>query len=361
MIDRVELAPGYSVSRLINGGWQLSAGHNEGVFDRQATLEDLQELVDCGLTTFDCADIYTGVEELIGELARSVANGTELQIHTKYVPDLADLTSITRQDVETTIDRSLRRLGVDRLDLVQFHWWDYEVPRYMEVATWLAELQNTGKIRLLGTTNFDAPRLREIVEADVPVVANQLQYSLLDRRPMPGMAGFCRDHGIEMLCYGSIAGGFLSGRWVGQPEPIAGLPNRSLTKYKLIIDEFGGWALFQELLGVLSKIARRHRVSPANVATRWVLDRPGVAAVLVGTRSATHLQDNLRVFHLRLDQEDHGLLEEVLSRAVGPKGGPFELERIPDGPHATIMKTNLNRQTSSEKGGQAPNFGNLRN
>ena len=134
MIDRVDLAPGYSVSRLINGGWQLSEGHREGGFDRQSVLGELRELVESGLTTFDCADIYAGVEELLGELVRTLGGQGKVQIHTKYVPDLTDLRTVTRRDVEATIDRSLHRLGVEQLDLVQFHWWDYEVPRYVEVA-----------------------------------------------------------------------------------------------------------------------------------------------------------------------------------------------------------------------------------
>ena len=348
MIDLVQLAPGYAIPRLINGGWQLSVGHREGGFDRPRILEDLQYLVDSGLTAFDCADIYTGVEELFGDLASSQSNGSALQIHTKFVPDLSDLATITRQDVEKGIDRSLRRLNADRLDLVQFHWWDYGIQRYVEVATWLAELQQAGKIRLLGTTNFDTARLSEILAAGVSIVSNQLQYSLLDRRPEEDMVVLCQEHGIKLLCYGSIAGGFLSARWVGQPEPLTGLGNRSLVKYKLIIDEFGGWSLFQELLGALSKIARRHKVSLTNVATRWVLDRPGVAAVLLGARSASHVNDNLRVFQFGLDSQDQEGLDEVLARATGPTGQPFELERVPDGPHARIMKTDL------QKEGQAP-------
>jgi len=235
---------------------------------------------------------------------------------------------------------------------VQFHWWDYEVPRYVEVAGWLAELQRAGKIRLIGTTNFDVARLNEIIDAGVPVVANQLQYSLFDRRAEGGMVSFCQKHDLDLLCYGSLAGGFLSSFWVGQPEPGAQLANRSLTKYKLIIDEFGGWALYQEILGVLSKIAHRHQVSPANIATRWVLDRPGVAAVLVGARSTTHLQDNLRVFGLELGEEDYQLLDGVLSRASGPIGQPFELERVPGGRHSTIMKTDLNRGSSGLVGSE---------
>lgn len=346
MIERFELAPGYSISRLINGGWQLSAGHHREGLDRQEALRHLEEVVDAGLTTFDCADIYTGVEELLGELRCRVQRrgpaAPEMQVHTKYVPDLSTLATLERRDVVRAVDRSLRRLRVEALDLVQFAWWDYAVPRYVEVAGWLEEQRRAGKIRFIGTTNLDVSRLGEICDAGVPIVANQPQYSLLDRRPEARMIEFCRRRGIHLLCYGTVAGGFLSGRWLGQSEPAGLLANRSLVKYRLIIEEFGGWALFQELLRVLAEIARKHRVSLTNIATRWVLERPQVAGVLVGTRSAAHLHDNLRVFELCLDREDRERLDDVLQRAAGPTGEPFGLERVPGGRHAVIMKTDLN-------------------
>jgi len=348
LIERLELGPGYSISRLVNGAWQLSAGHRPGSLDRRQVLGDLRRLVDAGLTTFDCADIYLGVEELLGELARELRQDSstpEIQIHTKCVPDRSDLATIDRLGVGRIIDRSLARLGVERLDLVQFHWWDYEVPRYVEVAGWLVDLQLAGKIRLLGTTNFDTPRLRELVESGFPVVAHQVQYSVLDRRPEAAMVDFCRDKGIQLLCYGSVAGGFLSARYLSSPEPKEPLPNRSLTKYKLIIDEFGSWELFQELLGVLGGIGRKHRVSPTMVALRWVLEQPQVAAVLLGTRNATHLEQNLEVFGFHLDEADQEVLIEISSRGSGPYGEPFALERKPGGRHAVIMKTELNRAT----------------
>ena len=183
MIDRIDLAPGYTISRLINGLWQLATDHQRRAVDRETAVRDLSRLVEAGLTTFDCADIYLGVEELLGELLQAyrVAGGrlADIQIHTKFVPDRSHLATITRQDVERSIDRSLGRLGVERLDLVQFHWWDYEMPRYIEAAGWLADLQQAGKIRLLGTTNFDVPRMRELLDAGFELVAHQAQYSLL--------------------------------------------------------------------------------------------------------------------------------------------------------------------------------------
>lgn len=347
MIERYELTPDYSISRLINGVWQLATDHRRQAVDRQSVVRDLSRLVEAGLTTFDCADIYLGVEELLGDLLRAYRTSggglSDIQIHTKFVPDRSTLGEITRQKVEAGIDRSLGRLGVERLDLVQFHWWDYDVVRFVEVAGWLAELKQAGKIRLLGTTNFDTPRMHELVEAGFDLVAHQPQYSLLDRRAEGGLVDLCREQGIGLLCYGALAGGFLSARYLGRDEPKAPLANRSLTKYKLIIDEFGGWELFQDLLASLDEVAQRHDVSPSNVAVRWVLERPQVAAVILGTPTATHLTENLRVFEFSLDEEDGSRLEGTLSRALGPAGEPFGLERVADGPHASILKTELNR------------------
>jgi aryl-alcohol dehydrogenase-like predicted oxidoreductase len=130
-----QLAPGYDISRLLKGGWQLAGGH--GSVDRAKAIADMAAYYEAGITTFDCADIYTGVEEMIGEFRReyTATHGAErlskLRVHTKFVPDLSTLAHIDRKLVEHTIDRSLKRLNVERLDLVQFHWWDYNVPRYL--------------------------------------------------------------------------------------------------------------------------------------------------------------------------------------------------------------------------------------
>ena len=351
MAERFELAPGYSVCRVVNGLWQLSDGHRTRSVQPDEAVRDLLRLVDAGFTTFDCADIYLGVEELLGRLIRepkrSRGVSSAIEIHTKYVPDRSTLATLEKTDVVAAIESSLGRLGVERLDLVQFHWWDYDQPGYVDVAGWLSELKDEGKIRNLGTTNFDLRHLRELVAAGIPIVTNQAQYSLLDRRADQALTGFCSEHGVRLLCYGVLAGGFLSERYREGVEPQPPLANRSLAKYKLIIDDFGGWRLFQELLGSLGEIAAKHSASVASVAARWVLDREGVAAAMIGTHSDAHLDDTRRVFDLRLDTEDFNRINSILDRAEGPHGEPFELEREPDGRHAKIMWTDLNRRRSS--------------
>jgi aryl-alcohol dehydrogenase-like predicted oxidoreductase len=344
---RFELAPGYSVSRVLNGCWQLSAGHQSRPLEEGAVLDGWMRLAEAGFTTFDCADIYTGVEELLGRfLSRWRQAGHDpqsIQIHTKYVPDLDQLPSLSRDRVEAIVDRSLRRLGVECLDLVQLAWWDYSIPGWVEAAGWLDELRRAGKIRCLGATNFDTPRLEEILEAGIDLVAHQVQYSVLDRRPENGMSQLCSRHGTSLLCYGSLAGGFLSSRWLGTAPPEEPLDNRSLVKYRLIVEEFGGWSLFQELLGELAAIAGQRGTTLSSVAARWVLDRPAVAGVIAGARDAAHLDENLALLELCLNDRDLERLAVVIARSAGPGGDTFGLERLPDGPHSSIMWKNLNR------------------
>ena len=149
-------------------------------------------------------------------------------------------------------------------------------------------LQQMGKIGRVAVTNFDVPHLAEIVDAGVNVATHQLQYSLVDARPELQMVDYCRSRGIALLCYGTVAGGWISERWLNQPEPVEPFANRSLVKYRLIIEEFGGWQRFQSLLSALQRIATKHSTDIASVATRAILDRPGVAAAIVGATNTAH-------------------------------------------------------------------------
>jgi aryl-alcohol dehydrogenase-like predicted oxidoreductase len=338
--ETVTIAPGFTVSRIARGHWQLAARHG-APYAREAALDDMRRFVEAGITLFDAADHYVGVEELIGEFRRRhPGHARRLRVATKLVPDLESLPRLRRRDVEDIVDRSLGRLGQERLDLVQFHWWDYRVPGYLDALRWLEDLKVAGKVGLVGTTNFDTARLSEIVASGVSVATNQLQYSVLDHRPENGLAAFCEAHGIRLLCYGTLAGGFIGERWLGEPAPRPPFPNRSLVKYRLIIDDFGGWHRFQEMLSVLAAIARRQHVGVASVAVRYVLDKPGVAVAIVGARDLGHLRALARP--VILEDADRRAIAGVVARAPGPRGDCYELERAENGPHSMIMWKNQN-------------------
>ena len=345
-MKRIEIRPGYSISKVIKGGWHLAGGH--GKIDENKALEDMHAFVKAGITTFDCADIYTGVEELIGKFRQKYQDQFRagdlppIQIHTKYVPDYDALASLTKADTEKIIDRSLKRLKVERLDLVQFAWWDYQFPRYIDTALHLSELQQKGKIRYIGITNFDTQRIQELLDAGVDITTNQVQYSLLDRRVESDMTALAQKYNMPFLCYGSVAGGFLSDRYLGAPDPKQPHENRSLTKYRLIIDEFGGYDLFQELLQTLRIIADKYHVDIAEVACQYVLQKPMVAATIVGARNSQHLNSLKKLESFSLDDNDLKEIAKITNQSQGPNGPFYQLERDKTGKHGAIMKYNLN-------------------
>jgi aryl-alcohol dehydrogenase-like predicted oxidoreductase len=143
-----------------------------------------------------------------------------------------------------------------------------------------------------------------------------VQYSIIDRRPEVKMAKFCRDSKASLLAYGTICGGLMSERYLGRQEPYD-LDTASLKKYKRMIDAWGGWELFQELLSTLKEIADKRGVGIANVATHYILDRAAVGGVIIGARLgiANHRDDNARVFGFRLDGEDNGSIEDVCKKS----------------------------------------------
>jgi aryl-alcohol dehydrogenase-like predicted oxidoreductase len=341
-VERFRVAPDYDISRLIKGGWHLAGGH--GVVDREQAIKDMAVFVEKGITTFDCADHYTGVEEMIGDFRESHPSLAPLvQVHTKFVPDYEKLGNVKREYVESIIDRSIRRLKVERLDVVQYYWWDPDgKPGFVDTGLILRDLQAAGKIARIGVSNFNTRQLRMLVDGGVPIATNQPQYSPVDRRPESQIIPYSQSQEIVQLCYGTLSGGFFSADWLGTPEPFEPLVNRSLTKYKLIIEDFGGWDLFQELLQAMKSIGDKHDVTVPLVALRWVLDQPNVGGAIVGATSARHVDENLKVFSFALDAEDKRAINAVLSRCQGPEGDCYNLERDKEGRHGRIMRYNQN-------------------
>ncbi|WP_066425201.1 aldo/keto reductase [Anabaena sp. 4-3] len=306
--SRLQFTSDLNICRILNGMWQVSGAH--GRINPKAAIETMFKYVDAGYTTWDLADHYGPAEDFIGEFRRQwVANRgkeslSQIQAFTKWVPRPGKM---TKKLVEENIDISLKRMDVESLDLMQFHWWEYQDKNYLDALKYMAELQTEGKIKHLALTNFDTEHLQIITEAGIKIVSNQVQFSLVDRRPEINMVKFCQQHDIKLFTYGTLCGGFLSEKYLGKPEPRGfDLTTVSLRKYKNMIDGWGGWRLFQELLSTLKQIADKHGVSIANVAVRYILDQPTVGGVIVGARLgiAEHIEDNAKVFSFSLDAED---------------------------------------------------------
>src|SRR5437764_10100539 len=187
--SRFRFAADLEIRRVLNGMWQVSGAH--GRIDPERAIDAMFRYHDAGFTSWDLADHYGPAEDLIGHFRERFAaqRGSEklgeMQAFTKWVPPPGPM---TRRIVEDAVTVSLRRMQVGSLDLSQFHWWDYGDRRYLDALKHLADLRDEGKIRHVALTNFDTEHLGIIVDAGIKIVSNQVQYSLVDRRPDTKMA-----------------------------------------------------------------------------------------------------------------------------------------------------------------------------
>ncbi len=335
-IPLVEIAPGYRVSRLIKGGWQTIGRGNDAV-------DDLLEFVRAGVTSFETADTYDGGEALMGAIRRAARRllppelADQIKIHTRYTGPMSG-TGPTPKDVADSVDRSLRDLGVDRLDLLQMQWWNLEVPGLVETGLVLADLRAQGKIGLLGVCNLGVAQLEQLRDAGVPIATNQVLYSAIDRRAERKMAEYCRTHDIALLTFAPLAGGFLSEKWCDADDPVtSGAPYGK--EYRALIEAGGGWPAFQRLLDAFAEVAGRRDRSIASVALRWVLQCGPGQAVLFGASTPDRLPGALAVFDYALDDEDLATIEAAALVASPLDVG--EIERAPDSVIMRAIRTHL--------------------
>lgn len=314
-VEYCELAPGLQTSRVLTGLWQIADMERGGEkLDLKALIPFMQAYVNAGFTTFDMADHYGSAEDIAGLFKQELPTNSPVRFFTKWVPEPG---ISSKEKVRKAINRSLRRMQTNCLDMLQYHAWNYANPSWMDDLYWLQELQKEGLIQELGLTNFDTSHLQMVLSSGIKVVTNQICYSLLDQRAAKGMTQFCQKNGVKILAFGTLAGGFLTERWLGHSEPKQEqLTTWSQMKYKRFIEEAGGWELFQQLLSVLKKVAKKYQVSIANIASRYILEQPAVGGVIIGARlgESEHLSSNLRLFQFTLDEDSKTRIGNALQK-----------------------------------------------
>jgi len=312
--ERTTLA-GLDISRLLCGLWQVADLEKGGTpLDPENGADALQAYVNAGFDTFDMADHYGSAEIITGRLLARYPSGRRPLAFTKWCPEPGPMTAdVVRKGVQERLDR----LGVDKVDLLQFHWWSFEHPAWLDALHEMAKLRDEGLIGAIGVTNFDAAHLALALADGIPLASNQVSFSLVDRRAAGPLSELCQRTGVKLFAYGTLCGGFLGDKWLGVSEP-ASIADWSRSKYKRFIDAAGGWQAFQAILVASGEIASKHKVSISNVATRWVLEHQAVAAAIIGARLGEneHRDDNLKVFGFALDAEDKARLEAAFAETL---------------------------------------------
>ena len=304
---------GIELPKLFAGLWQLSSP-SWGTASQTQMFKQFVEYIEGGFTAFDMADHYGDAEVIFGRLRSSLPKPDAVFGATKYC--VFHKITVTPAVIRANVTERCQRMSADKVDLLQFHWQDYNDHQYIEA---LRHLQQDERVKHLGLCNFDTARLQEVIDKDIDVVTNQVQFSLIDARPRFKMGEVCARHNVKLLTYGTLCGGFLAEKWLGKPEPQLFGPDTtpSQRKYFEMIQTWGDWDLFQTLLQTLKAIATKHNVSISNVATRWVLDFPYVGAVIIGARMGVseHTEENLKTYGWKLDEEDQKRIEEILERS----------------------------------------------
>lgn len=310
-----------TVPRLFIGLWQLSSdGWGSTTVNR--VRREMRRHVEAGYNAFDMADHYGTAEQIFGGFRSTLPDPKAVIGATKWC--VFAPVDITRSVVQTAIDERKEKMAYDHVDLLQFHWQNYFDRQYMDALHYLQEIKEAGDITEVGLVNFDSARTDEIcTQFPGLIVSNQVQFSLIDTRPLDGMGHVCNQHGIKLLTYGTLCGGFLSDKWLDAPQPdeYDGKLTPSQRKYlDVILGAWGTWPLFQILLRTLQDIGDRHgHRSISNIATRWILDHDFVGCVLVGSRLGLteHIDDNDRAYGFRLTPEDNAAIEAVLTQSHG--------------------------------------------
>ena len=310
--ETIALSDRLTIRRALVGLWQVADIEKDGnIIDPEVGADHLAAYANSGFDSFDMADHYGTAEIITGALLK---RGVTATVGTKWCPVPGPMTG---EVVRAGVQERLNRLGVERVDLLQFHWWSFEHPAWLDALHEMAKLREEGLIGEIGLTNFDAAHLHLALADGIPIVSNQVPCSLLDRRATGPLSEVCAAWDVKLLCYGTLQGGFLSERWLGKPEP-AEITDWSKMKYKRFIDYAGGWDAYQAVLQAAGDVATKHGVSIANVATRWVLENEAVAGVIIGARlgEAQHMEDNLKLFQFALDAEDHARLNTAFAGTI---------------------------------------------
>ncbi len=303
--------------------------------DEEGAHAQLDAFVEAGGTLVDTADVYShGVsEEIIGSwlAARSSTVRDRVVLATKgrfpMGPDGNDL-GLSRRHLQRALDASLRRLGVDCVDLYQVHSWDPLTP-LEETLRALDDMVRAGKVRYIGLSNYTGWQVQKAVclaqaeGLEVPVTL-QPQYNLLVRELEWEVLPSCLDAGLGLLPWSPLGGGWLTGKYRPDTRPTGATrlgedPERGVEAYDRRAHQQRTW----DVVAAVDDVAKRHGASMAQVALAWLLDRPGVSSVILGARTMAQLQDNLGAPDVRLEDAD----VEALDAASDPQPADYPYGR----------------------------------
>ena len=283
------------VSCITHGCMELGGSNRPDVYwdvrDEDINIRLLQKALSLGINTFDTAESYGNgrSEKIVGKALSGVRSKCVLA--TKIAKD-----HLHADDIERSVEGSLKRLNTDYIDLYYIHWPNPDIP-LKETMTKLEALRASHVLRAIGVSNFSAEQLNESLQY-AQIDAYQPEYNLLSRAIETEIVPICVQNQISIFSYNSLAKGILTGMFhsnggLRQPEDFRN------TKPLFQADSL---ELERPLIDCLSKIAMQYDATPAQVAIRWLLEQPAVTSTIIGTQNSKHFGDNIKAAELTLEQ-----------------------------------------------------------
>ncbi len=310
------------ISRIVMGCWAIGGGYTWGEQDEKDSIDTVRAAIDVGINMFDTAEFYNdGVsEEVLGKGLSGQRH--EVLIATKVWPE-----NLRADKLTEACERSLKRLKTDYIDLYQIHWPNWEVP-LEETMGAMEKLKQAGKIRFVGVSNFGVRDLTEAIGC-TEVVCDQLVYSLLFRAIEYEILEKCRELQVGVLAYSPLAQGLLTGKFQG-PDEVDDERARvrwfSKNRVGTVHDSDGCEMEAFEAVANIRKICTDLGEPMANVALAWIMQQPGIAAVLAGARQPDQILNNARAVDLELTDESLSRLSDAtqdVKRKIGSNADPW--------------------------------------
>lgn len=309
--------------------------------DADGSCAQLDAFTEAGGTLIDLADVYAGgaSEEIVGRwlAARPAHVRDRVVLATKARfptgPDVNDA-GLSRRHLQRALDASLRRLGVEAVDLYQVHAWDPLTP-LEETLTTLDAMVRSGRVRYVGLSNVTGWQLQKIVglcrqHSLEPPVTLQPQYNLLVREVEWEIVPSALDAGLGLLPWSPLGGGWLTGKYTRDQRPTGATrlgedPERGVEAYHRRAPRQRTW----DVVDAVQRVAAQRGASMAQVALAWLVDRPSVTSVILGARTVEQLKDNLGAAGLHLSADETAALDAASDPepADYPYGGPGTEQR----------------------------------
>ncbi|MCA9736908.1 MAG: aldo/keto reductase [Gemmatimonadota bacterium] len=306
---------GLSVSRIALGCMSYGSKQwRNWVLEEEDALPHFRRAVELGINFFDTADVYSiGVsEEITGKALREFARLDEVVLATKVrlrMGDGPNKVGLSRKHIIQSCEASLKRLGVEKIDLYQIHRWDYDTP-VEETLEALDQLVRQGKVLYLGASSMYAWQLMKALSVSersgwARFVSMQNHYNLVYREEEREMIPLCVDQGLGVIPWSPLARGMLGGKRQRGSHDTTTRDGDDGVLADQLYDHPSDW----DVVDATVRVAERRGVEPAQVALAWLLAQPNVAAPIVGSTKVAHIESAVAAVDLELTEEERAELE----------------------------------------------------